>query len=410
MNKKNKKWKAGITVVIALVLLLSGLVVASRVDTTPPVTTCTLDPPVPDGEGGWYVNVTDVTVTLSAVDNESGVDTTWYKIDDGLWKFYVSPFKMSDDGDHILYYYSFDRVGNKEDTKSVSVKIDRLDPVTTHELIGFIGKSGWYVSNVTVTLIPKDAGSGVNYTMYKIDNGAWNVYDEAFIVSGDGDHALYFYSVDNLRHGEDTNEESIKIEIDTIPPITTHQFEGTAGEGDWYRSTVTVTLTAEDGESGVDIIYYKIDEGYYEIYDNPFIVTGDDVHNIYYYSLDWMGNEEDENEVCLKIDQTLPTIDLSVEKVGMNWLFKATVSDETSGVAMVKFYLDEEFLDVVTEAPYELEWSGGGKHHVQAVVYDNAGNEGVSKHVTITSCAEFALRTIESIESITSTMVYYQMN
>ena len=40
-------------------------------DTTPPVTTHNLDPPEPNGLNDWYVS--DVTVTLNATDDLSGV-------------------------------------------------------------------------------------------------------------------------------------------------------------------------------------------------------------------------------------------------------------------------------------------------------------------------------------------------
>ena len=43
-------------------------------DITPPVTTCTLDPDTPDGDNGWYVS--NVTVTLKATDDMSGVNAT----------------------------------------------------------------------------------------------------------------------------------------------------------------------------------------------------------------------------------------------------------------------------------------------------------------------------------------------
>lgn len=46
----------------------------SRDDTTPPVTTLSFDPPTPDGLNGWYVS--NVTITLNATDNQSGVNVT----------------------------------------------------------------------------------------------------------------------------------------------------------------------------------------------------------------------------------------------------------------------------------------------------------------------------------------------
>jgi len=45
----------------------------------------------------------------------------------------------------------------------------------------------------------------------------------------------------------------------TVPPITTATLSGTAGQNDWYRSTINVTLTTTDNQSGVAQMVYWID-------------------------------------------------------------------------------------------------------------------------------------------------------
>jgi len=184
-------------------------------DTVPPVTII-----VPNGTiggDGWYTS--SVIVTLSATDELSGVESTWYQIDSGYWKLYNTPFTVSGDGRHTVYYYSFDNAGNREDTKSADIKIDMTPPVTEHEFEGIIGEDGWFVSNVTITLSAEDEmpfvlrtinrdSSGVNYTMYKVDDGEWTTYVDPFVVAEDGDHTLYYYSVDLAGNIEPTNSLS----------------------------------------------------------------------------------------------------------------------------------------------------------------------------------------------------------
>jgi len=82
-------------------------------DTTPPETTCTLSGTIEDG-----VYLSDVTVTLHATDNISGVATTLYKLDDAAWETYDDSFVVSTDGDHLLQFYSIDYVGNMEQEKT----------------------------------------------------------------------------------------------------------------------------------------------------------------------------------------------------------------------------------------------------------------------------------------------------
>jgi uncharacterized lipoprotein NlpE involved in copper resistance len=352
---------------------------STGIDTTKPVTTLTLNGTM--GVNNWYVS--DVLVTLLATDNLSGIASIWYIVDTGVWKMYSNPFTVSSEGNHTVFYRSLDRATNVGDTLSVDFRIDKTAPTTTHTFNGIMGKEGWYVSNVTVTLTAEDEASGVNYTMYKVDDGEWVTYAASFLVTEDGVHNLSYYSVDYVGHIEHTNEVELKIVHDTMPPTTTHTFNGIMGEDGWYVSNVTVTLTAEDEASGVNYTMYKVDDGEWVTYAASFLVTEDGVHNLRYYSVDYMGNEEDvKGPFDFKIDRTAPEINLTVEKTGlMKWLLTVNVSDETSGVDKVEFYLDGEYLGEVTEPPFE--WVCSKKGTAQAIVYDNAGNEAISDPVPV---------------------------
>jgi hypothetical protein len=95
-------------------------------DTTPPTTTIILDPPAPTGLNGWYI--TDVTITLYAVDNESGVNTTYYRLNNDTWVEYTEPFNISTDGIWEIDYYSVDFAGNQESLQNTDIKIDETKP------------------------------------------------------------------------------------------------------------------------------------------------------------------------------------------------------------------------------------------------------------------------------------------
>ena len=352
---------------------------STGIDTVKPVTTIMLNGTM--GGDGWYVS--NVVVTLSATDSLSGIESTWYKIDAGYWTFYNNvPFTVSGEGQHTVQYYSIDHAGNQEVPKSVSFKIDTTAPTTTHTLQGLLGSQGWYVTNVTVTLSANDVTSGVNFTKYKLNTGDWIVYAGFFVVTTNGNYTLQYCSVDLAGNTEATKQAAFRIQHDVLPPVTTHEFDGVMGENNWFISAVTVTLSAVDDSAGVASTKYKLDAGpLWTTYTGAFPVTIDAEHTLYYYSVDKVGNREENKSVTLKIDRTAPTINLTVEKTGLNkWLLTATVSDETSGVAKVEFYVDGEFVGEVTEAPYELEYSGTGDT-AQAIVYDNAGNSATSAEV-----------------------------
>jgi len=79
------------------------------------------------GANGWYTS--DVTVTLNATDDNSGVLKTMYSKDNGTtWQEYISPFAVTSEAIHTIKYFSTDKMGNIEAIKSVIVKIDKTAP------------------------------------------------------------------------------------------------------------------------------------------------------------------------------------------------------------------------------------------------------------------------------------------
>ena len=89
-------------------------------DTIPPVTTCTLN-----GEMSGSIYVSNVTVTLTATDNGSGVDYTKFKLDASAWTTYTAPFIVTEDGNHTVSFYSVDRNGNTEQEKQSTFIIEQ---------------------------------------------------------------------------------------------------------------------------------------------------------------------------------------------------------------------------------------------------------------------------------------------
>ncbi len=87
-------------------------------ETIPPVTTIGLE-----GDFVDEVYRSNVTVSLEAVDEGSGVLYTKYKLDEADWVTYATPFVVSEDGAHTVLYYSVDRAGNVEAEKQSSFTI-----------------------------------------------------------------------------------------------------------------------------------------------------------------------------------------------------------------------------------------------------------------------------------------------
>jgi len=125
-------------------------------DTTPPVTTISFDPPVPNGLNDWYVS--NVLVTLNATDNGSGVWRTYCSVSPG--GIYTEPVLVSQDGVYNITFYSVDYAGNTEAMKSALLKIDHTKPTVmlTYNVTGNI-LCGW---NVIMIGYATDYMSGMN--------------------------------------------------------------------------------------------------------------------------------------------------------------------------------------------------------------------------------------------------------
>ena len=94
-------------------------------DVTPPATTAS-------GMGTRWRN-DPAKVKLAATDAESGVATTVYRLDDGAWRVgtevrVLAPRDHSNDGEHVIAFYSVDNAQNQEALKTVTVKIDTRPP------------------------------------------------------------------------------------------------------------------------------------------------------------------------------------------------------------------------------------------------------------------------------------------
>lgn len=133
---------------------LERIVVALGDDTIPPVTTCTLE-----GEMEGDIYVSDVTVTLTATDEGSGVDYTMYILDNGAWTTYISPFIVSTNGNHTVRFYSVDNQGNIETEKNCTFTIQQEVPPITITVKGGVGVS------MVVTNIGIETLTNLSYTI-----------------------------------------------------------------------------------------------------------------------------------------------------------------------------------------------------------------------------------------------------
>jgi hypothetical protein len=109
-----------------------------------------------------------VQVTLTANDNLSGVQSTFYQVDGGATQTYAGPFVVSAAGQHTINYWSVDNLGNTEATHSQVVKIDTAGPVVTASANPATAAKGPKAVLVIISGSVTDALSGVGSVSFNV--------------------------------------------------------------------------------------------------------------------------------------------------------------------------------------------------------------------------------------------------
>lgn len=249
-------WQIGATTVISgadkhtLTYLSTDL--ANNVE-TPHVQTVRIDPIAPGAPqqvavspGDWS-HVNSFAVSWVSPLDLSGVAGIHYKFDqapvgpyDGDYlpgSSFASGLQVPSEGQHTLYVWLQDFAGNADHNQHTRVldaaRYDATAPQTTFHVSGVAGSNGWYISPVTVTLTPADAGSGLAATLYRINGGAW-INGAQFTLGYDGQHTIEYYSTDVAGNSENVQQRTLSV--DAAAPVA--RIEGLAP----FQVTPTFTL------------------------------------------------------------------------------------------------------------------------------------------------------------------------
>jgi hypothetical protein len=155
----------------------------------------------------------------------------------------------------------------------------------------------WHNTSVTVTFSATDDGSGVAYTEYSLDGGAWMRAASVTIApprksSVAEAHTVAYRSADKAGNVE--SARTVQVKLDTKKPVTTSVTNPGAG-------SAAVTLTASDAGAGVAATYVSIDGGAYST-ATSIVVTGAGRHTVRFYSTDKAGNAESATSTSVRVN------------------------------------------------------------------------------------------------------------
>jgi len=131
--------------------------------TTPPNTTVSLVGTM--GDNDWYVS--DVQIEFQ-VDSTALLNETWCRVDNGTWTKYDQPINITTEGQTSIEFYSTDKAGNIEETKNITIKVDKTTPtieVTSPEE----GRNYKFNKPITVAFEATDEISGLENATATLD-------------------------------------------------------------------------------------------------------------------------------------------------------------------------------------------------------------------------------------------------
>jgi len=190
-------------------------------DTTAPETSATVS-----GEknaDGAYIDMATVTVTAS--DTGSGVNTIEYAVGDGPWTAYTAPVMVHEVGEHTVRYRATDKAGNVAAEKSVAFTVaaappqDTTPPVAGATVDGTKNSDGAYVGSAKVTVNAADeGGSGVAGVEYSLDAGPYLAYTDPVIVDRVGRHTVAYRASDKAGNTSEPLTVSFSVVAGQVPP------------------------------------------------------------------------------------------------------------------------------------------------------------------------------------------------
>ena len=347
-------------------------------DTVPPTTTIALSGT--PGAPGWYTS--PVTITLSSVDNDHGRGVAFieYSVNGGAFQRYLAPLTISASGTTRVAARATDFAGNVESpAPSTTVAIDTTAPAIGLTVTGTVGLAGWFKSPATVSVTATDAGgSGVASVNYQVGDGAFQPYSAPFSVTDDGTTPITVRATDASGNVGTTTRT---VAIDASAPHATIAASGMPGFAGWYRSPVTIAISAVDNAtgSGVSTIDDGVNGAAFQRYTTPFIVASEGTTRVTARATDRAGNVQNTpTTATLMIDVSAPVVAVSLPTPGHYSHTDAPVpafsaTDSVSGVQTVTGSV--EGTSVQSGQPMSLLTLPLGDHTLSVTATDVAGNQ-----------------------------------
>jgi hypothetical protein len=301
-------------------------------------------------------------VTLTPSDVGSGISATYYQIDDSSMQIGTS-FTIETDGNHTVTYYSVDNASNVEDVNTIYAKLDTVDPVVYIDPVTTPTNSSSQVISGTVT----DA----NLASVTVNGASADLDGNNYSATVDLTEGTNIISVNATDSAGNTGGNSTSVLLDTEAPTTDNNAPEEPAENPF-----TITFQPlDEGGSGVNATFYRIDAGEWIIGDSIDIYEAGE-YSIEFYSDDIAGNKESTKTITVNLTESDTIPPVTTDNAPSGWQTESftvnlsAIDEGGSGVNKTLYRMGDDWLSgntILINTP--------GNHTIEYYSIDNAGNE-----------------------------------
>ncbi|MBT3251223.1 MAG: hypothetical protein HN729_00030 [Candidatus Marinimicrobia bacterium] len=250
-------------------------------------------------------------------DKISGLKDVYYQFDEfddpGRYPDKHITINHLPDGEHTMFYYGVDQVGNKEKSNSFKFYLDNIPPVSRVEIQGdlYSGDDMDYISaRSLLSLVSDDNKVGVDYIEYAIDEREYFEYEVPFAAPLlSGEFSLRYRAIDLVSNLSKIEKRTFMI--DSKAPTSSYTIEGnhfSQAQVIWMTKDTKIIMTATDNASGVRFIEYQIGNNPVSIYSDYIAISKEGQYSTKSWCIDMVNNRVENDAMLLIVDNSPPEI------------------------------------------------------------------------------------------------------
>ena len=372
-----------------------------------------------------------VTVTKGAVTTKSiavsvkATDAEWGMPASISYSYYIKqsngtyPTSASYTGTNTSYTFN-----NLLQNTSYDIKVtttDKAGNIGSKELKGITtgkigGAEGGLVTGNIVASNPTWSGGKASITLstntgltiqWQKNSISGNWTNGTNVTGLNHNDTVYARLTDGTNYGD---YASVVIKDTIVPNAPTITLSGTVGTNGWYKSNVTVKITAgSDAQSGANKVRYKVTGAQTVTQTDTaagttsatITISSEGTSTITAYTLDKAGNVSAAKTQVVNKDVTAPTATLTVgTKTENSIAVSVSASDATSGLATYTYYLNGVNKGTAGNSFSFTGLSAGTTYTLRVDVTDKAGNT-ITKTATASTTAKTVQDTLRAGDYVT---------